>query len=104
MKALAMVIPFVFALTAACGHVGTTPSLRGAADGLLSSEPVDVRREMMSAVERNAPAEVVGSLDDAQSVQAGGIASVPQQLSKRGVAVDPGLMDRAVEQVKRLKH
>ena len=87
MKALAMVIPFVFALTAACGHVGTTPSLRSAADGLLSSQPVDVRREMRSALERNAPAEVVSAVNDSQ----------------RGVPMDPALVERAVEQVKRLK-
>ena len=103
MKALAMVIPLVFALTSACGHVGTPSSLRGAADELLSGQPVDVRREMRSAIERNAPAEVTGSLDYAQSVQARGVASVPQQLSRRGVPVDPALVDRAVEQVNRLK-
>ena len=103
MKLLATVIPLAIALTFSCSHMATTPSLRGAADELLSGQPVDVRREMRSALEKNAPAEAVGTVEDAGSVQTGGLASVPQQLSKRNVPVDPALADRAVEQIKRFK-
>jgi hypothetical protein len=103
MKALAMVISLAFALTSACSHMGSTPSLPNAANELLRGQQPDVRQEVRSAVQKNAPAEVVGALDDAQAVQQGGVDAAPHQLSKHGVPVDPGSLENAVKQVKRLK-
>lgn len=93
MKALALAIPIALALTSACSHINT--SLPTA-----TQQQMDVGRELRSTFDKNAPPEAVSTVNDAQSVQTGGVSAVPQQLSKRGV---PSSLDQLVEQIKRSK-